>query len=215
MFWQPLFGKIEIGFQAGKGLYQPLAPAFVDRAELAIELAQRLAALRFGFRINQIRQPLDGGEIELVVLERAARKLPGLGEPEARLAPERIDHRSDRGAPAVDVTLGNVLTGEARRGRAPEAQPVIERFAGNRMTATPARPAPVASAKIVSVVMAGLESPATITPRAPPSARHQPFCGPSSGWCISLSTRPPSARCVCRTSSTSSKVLQRYHTPSG
>ena len=87
MFGQPLFGEIEIDFQPGKGLYQPLAPALVDRAEITIELAKRLTALRFGFRIDQVRQPLYGGEIKLVVLERAARKLAGFGEAKTRLVP--------------------------------------------------------------------------------------------------------------------------------
>ena len=48
------------------------APGLGAVAEQALELAEGLAALAFGFGADQIGQAFDGGEIELAVLEARA-----------------------------------------------------------------------------------------------------------------------------------------------
>ena len=51
-----------------------------------LQLPERLAALRLGVGADQIGETLDRGQIELAVLEGAARELARLGRPEARRA---------------------------------------------------------------------------------------------------------------------------------
>ena len=58
----------------------------------AFRLRQRLTPLRLGLGIDEIGEALDLGEIELAVLEGAARELAGLGEPHA--GERRAAHRS-------------------------------------------------------------------------------------------------------------------------
>ena len=92
-----------------------------------LRLGERLTALRLGLGLHEIGQALDLGEIELAVLERAARELAGLGEPRAVEREHRVDHRADHGAAAMDVKLGHVLAGEARRRREQQHQAAVDR----------------------------------------------------------------------------------------
>ena len=81
----------------------------------AAQLPKRLPALRFGVGIDEVRERLDLGEIELAVLERAARELAGLRQPEAVQSANGREHgRNDR-APAVELQLGGVLASLAAR----------------------------------------------------------------------------------------------------
>ena len=95
---------------------QPRAPAAIERAELAIELAQGLAALRLGLGRDQIGDRFGLGQIELAVQKGAAGEFAGLGEaqPHAR---QRRDHRRDDRAAAMDVKFGDILAGNAARRR--------------------------------------------------------------------------------------------------
>ena len=102
------------------------APAFVELPQRAFRLRQRLTPLRLGLGIDQIGEALDLGEIELAVLERAPRELAGLGEPHAGEGEQRIEHGADHGAAAMQLKLGHVLAGEARRRREPEHEAAIE-----------------------------------------------------------------------------------------
>ena len=113
----------------GQGAHQPLTPTVVEAAQLAVQLAQRLAPLRGGRGGDQIRQALGRGQVHLAVDEGAPRKLAGLGRAQAGHAAKGADHRRNSGAPAMDVKLGDVLAGEARRPGEPKTQPVIEGLA--------------------------------------------------------------------------------------
>ena len=89
-------------------------------------MRQRLAALRLGLGIDEIGKTLDLGQIELAVLEGAARELAGLGEPRAGEREHRVDDGADHGAAAMHVKLGHVLAGEARRSREPQHEAAVE-----------------------------------------------------------------------------------------
>ena len=122
-----LVGEIESGLDQRLRAQQLVAPAFVERAQRTLRLGERLTALRLGLGLHEIGQAFDLGEIELAVLERAARELAGLGEPRAGEREHRVDHRADHGAAAMDVKLGHVLAGEARRRREPQHQAAVDR----------------------------------------------------------------------------------------
>ena len=66
--------EIDRGFERGEDRNQSLAPFLDLRSERAAILRQCLTPLRFGLRGNQIAEPLDGGQIELAVQQRAARE---------------------------------------------------------------------------------------------------------------------------------------------
>ena len=68
---------------------QPLGPAAVKAAQIAVELAQGLAALRFGLGGGEIGHRLGLGQVELAVEKGAAGEFAGLGEPQAVPAQRR------------------------------------------------------------------------------------------------------------------------------
>ena len=173
-------GEVEPGLDQRLRAEQLRAPAFVELPQRAFRLRQRLTPLRLGLGIDQIGQTFDLGEIELAVLERAAGELAGLGKPHAGEGEQRIEHGADHGAAAMQLQLGHVLAGEARRRREPQHEAAVElrgrggpmsrkaawrgggtpphkassasRVPGpdTRITATAASPGPLASATMVS-----------------------------------------------------------------
>ena len=78
-----LVGEVDAGFDQRQRLDQPLAPGLRARAEHALEMLERLPALRFGLGRHQIGEAFDRGQIHAAVLERAAGELAGLGVPKA------------------------------------------------------------------------------------------------------------------------------------
>ena len=90
-------------------------------------MGERLTALCLGLGLHQIGETLDLGEIELASLECAPRELAGLGEPRAVEREHRVDDGADHGGTAVEVQLGHVLAGEARRRREPQHQAAVDR----------------------------------------------------------------------------------------
>ena len=92
---------------------------FEQPRELALHLPQRLLALRLRLGCDQIGEPLDRGEIEPSVLERAASELTGLGVTETVERRERAEHRGDYGMAAMHLQFGHVFTGLALRARKP------------------------------------------------------------------------------------------------
>ena len=127
-----LVGEVEAGLGERLRLHQLLAPQLVERPRPAFGLRDGLARLRLGLGGDEIGKALDLGEIDAPVLEGAPRELAGLGQPHASERGERIDDAPDHGAAAVNVQLGDVLSGEARRPRQPERKPAIEHLAGSR-----------------------------------------------------------------------------------
>ena len=59
---------------------QPLAPAAIKRAEIAVELVQCLAALRLGLGGDEIGHCLGLGQVELAVEKGAAGEFAGVGQ---------------------------------------------------------------------------------------------------------------------------------------
>ncbi len=128
---QVLVGEVDRGFEMGEDAGQALRPIAIEAAELAVELAQGLTALRFGLGRRKVGDPLGLGEVELAVLKRAAGEFAGFGEPQPEAA-ERTDDRGKHGAAAVQVEFGDVLAGKARRCGKPQDESVVERVAGRR-----------------------------------------------------------------------------------
>ncbi len=120
--------------------HQSPAPAVVKPAERSLELSQRLAALRRRLRRHQIGDGLRRRQIELAVLEGAARELSRLGKAQSRHGKERRGRRFQHGAAAMEVELRHILAGGAGRRRKEEREPVIDGFARARVAkARPAR----------------------------------------------------------------------------
>ena len=92
-------------------------------------MAQRLAALAIGVGMNQIVEAFSFGEIELAVLECAPREFAGLGRTQAIDRAERIEHRRDHRASAMNMKFRDVLAGGAVRSRKPERHRFVERAA--------------------------------------------------------------------------------------
>jgi hypothetical protein len=108
---------------------QPLAPAIVKAAEVALHLPHRLTPLGLCLGIDQVGDRLRRGEVELVVFERPPGELAGLGRPQGLNRRQRLQHPGDDGPSAVDVKLHHILPGETRRPGKPQRQPDIDRLA--------------------------------------------------------------------------------------
>ena len=112
-----LVGEVDRCFHQRRGSDQPLPPARVEPAQRPLSLAQRLAPLGPRLGIDEIGQALDAGEVQLAVLEGAARELAGLRQPAALDRADRREHRLDHRPAAVHLQLGHVLAGLAFRAR--------------------------------------------------------------------------------------------------
>ena len=164
----------------GEDAGQSIAPATINIAQFAAELAQGLAALRLGLGRGEIGNRLGLQQVELAVEKGAAGEFAGLGEPRPEPG-ECLHDRSEHSSAAVQMELHDILAGRAPRPRKPQDQPLIEHLSAlrideapplrdarrrqppassvtalrasgpeRRSTATAARPAAVAGAKIVS-----------------------------------------------------------------
>ncbi len=129
---QIFVGKIDRGFEMGESMGQPARPIAIEIAEFAVELAQCLTALRIGLGHREVGDRLGLGEVELAVQKGAAGELAGLGEPQPEPA-QRPHYRGEHGAAAVQMELGDILAGGARRGREPQDESVVERLPGRRV----------------------------------------------------------------------------------
>ena len=115
---QVLVGKVDRRLGVGQRRDQRLPPALAQRPQLAIQLAQGLAPLRFGLGVDEIGETLGLGQVELAVVEGAPRELSGGGRAKAGERRQRRHQRPDDGASTVDVEFHDVLAGEAaRRGK--------------------------------------------------------------------------------------------------
>ena len=94
---------------------------------------KRLAALRIGVGVDQIGETFDGGEVELAVLERAARELAGLGRAQAVHRCERREQRGDHRASAMQLDLGDVLARFAFRSGKKQRQRLVDDLARLRI----------------------------------------------------------------------------------
>ena len=77
---QVLVGKIDRRLEMRQQSQQTRAPAAVERAKIAVELAQRLAPLRLGLGRDEIGDRLGLRQVELAVEKGAAGEFAGLGE---------------------------------------------------------------------------------------------------------------------------------------
>ena len=121
---QIFVGEIDRGFEMGEDMGQAARPVAIKAAERAVELAQCLAALRLGLGRGEIGDRLGLSKVELAVQKRAAGELAGLSEPQPEPA-QYLDERSEHGAAAVQVELGDILAGGAVRRREPQHQSVV------------------------------------------------------------------------------------------
>ncbi len=68
-------GEIETGFDQRQRIDQACAPSIIEIGQRARRLRQSLAPLPLRLGIDEIRETLDFGEVELARLERAPREL--------------------------------------------------------------------------------------------------------------------------------------------
>jgi len=115
---------------------QAITPAAVAAAELAIELTERLAALRLGLGGNEIGNGFGLQQIELAVVKGPAGELSRLGEPQPEAA-QRLHDGGEHGAAAVHMEFGDVFPGGAARAREPQYQRVIEPLSGRGVDQAP------------------------------------------------------------------------------
>ena len=121
-----LVGKVESGLDERLRAQQLCAPALIDRTQRSFGLRQGLAGLRRGLGIDEIGKSLDFGQVELAVLEGAARELARLGEPRAGKREYGLDDPAYHRAAAMHMEFGHVLAGEARGTFEPEHEAPIE-----------------------------------------------------------------------------------------
>ncbi len=115
-----LVGEIDPRLNQRRRLNDLLSPALGFYAEQTFQMPQRLTALTIGVGMNQIVETFGFGEIELAVLESAARELPRLCRTQAVDRTERIEHRRDDGSAAMNMKFRDVFAGRAVRTRKPE-----------------------------------------------------------------------------------------------
>src|ERR1700730_5586584 len=127
--WQVLIGKIDRRLEMGKNAGQAIPPTAVEAAKLAVELAQRLTALRLGLGRGEIGDGFGLQQIELAVEKGPAGKLAGLREAESETG-QRPHDRGEHRATAVQMQLGDILPRSAVRPREPQDQPVVEPLSG-------------------------------------------------------------------------------------
>ena len=123
-----LVGEIDRGFGVREQAAKLLGPAAIERAQLALELAQGLAALGFGFGIDEIGDGFGLEEVHAAVEEGAAGELAGLGRAGAE-GDEGFGDLLDDGVAAVEEKLRAILAGIGRGRGKPEDEGVVERFA--------------------------------------------------------------------------------------
>ena len=97
----PLVRKIDARFDQRQRLDQLLAPGVGLLAERAAHLTVGLPPLALCLGHDQVGKPLDGGEVELAVLEGAAGEFARLSRPQAFDTAERGQESRDDGAAAM------------------------------------------------------------------------------------------------------------------
>jgi hypothetical protein len=90
-------------------------------------LAQRLAPLPIGVRVDEIVESFGFGEIELAVLEGAPGKFTGLGRTNIFERGQRREQSGQHRTPAMDVKFRDVFPGRAGRTRKPQHHRIIDR----------------------------------------------------------------------------------------
>ena len=123
--WQILFRKVDRRFDPRERTQQTAAPGLDLLAEGAFHLPQRLASLRLGLGGDEIGETFDLGQVELAVVEGAAREGAGLGRLEA-LCHKAFSHRGDDRRAAMDMQLHHILAGEAGGAGEPERESIVD-----------------------------------------------------------------------------------------
>jgi hypothetical protein len=98
----------------------------VIAAARALHLLHSLHALGFGFGGDQIGQAFGFQQIHLAVHEGAAGEFARLGHAQARQPGQQRQHIADDGKAAMQMQLGDVLAGEAVRGRKIQGEAAID-----------------------------------------------------------------------------------------
>jgi len=156
--WQVLVGKIDRRLEMGQGAQAQGAPILVEAMQRAIHLLQSELALLVGFGGDQVGDRLGLGEVELAVLEGAAREFAGLGQPAEAQSADRLQGALDHGAPAMQVQLGHRLAGLGVRRLEPHDQPAIDRLAAFRIEDGAQRHAPRLRQRRIARRVAAFES---------------------------------------------------------
>jgi len=132
-------GKIDLRFEHRHRADEPRAQGVGFPTECAPRDAQRLTSLDGGFRVDEIRESLDLGEIKLAVLERAPSEFAGVRRTKTwRFTQRRHDPRQD-GASSGHVKFGHLFAGKAARGDEPNDERAIQRLSSLWIVQCPQR----------------------------------------------------------------------------
>ena len=209
----------------GQGIDQADAPVPIEDAKSTIELTQRLPALRLGLCADQVGEPFGLGQVQFAVEERTAAELPRFGQAYAVDRKRRLEAGHNHGFAAMHLQLRHILAGEAAWAGKPQHKPLIDELAGAwhakpRQLRLPRRwQGPSHSPQNCANCRTGQAN--YRYPRSPCSGRSRDYCVMCGVTHLSQSERrsratgTPLTRCDCNTSSTSSRLSQRYQTPSG
>jgi hypothetical protein len=88
----------------------------------------RKASLHFSLGTDEIGQPLYLDEIKFAVLKSPAGELTLNRHPNTWNFAKRVKQRRQYGFAAMDLQLGNILTGKRMRGRKKQHQAAIDRL---------------------------------------------------------------------------------------
>ena len=122
---QVLVGEVDQGFLIGEDFPQAVCPVLVERAEGAFQLAQGLAALRFGFGRNEVVHGFGFEQVHAVIEKAAPGEFARFGWAQAGLG-QGVRHAVDDRPAAVEVEFGAVLTGIGAGAGEPQDEGVVE-----------------------------------------------------------------------------------------
>ena len=137
-----LVGKVDTRLNQRQSLDNLPPPSLRPVADQALELTERVTALRWRFRRDQVRQTLHLREVKPAILERPARELPRFGQPAVVDRAQSIQHGSDHRVTAMQLQLCHILTGLAAGTRKPKCNRLVDHLAASRLAHTRKRRLP-------------------------------------------------------------------------
>ena len=135
----PFIGKVDRRLGQCRDLDQPRPPALIELRQRPRRLRQRLPALGFRLRFDEIAKTFDLGQVHLAILEAAPREFARFRQAASFDCSQRTEDGSDRSPAPMPLELGDVFSCFAVGCREPQHHRTIERFPGVRMPDGPER----------------------------------------------------------------------------
>jgi hypothetical protein len=118
--------EVEDGLNASRENQQSFTPMLHPSGKSASRRRHRRATLNLCLSRNKIGKPFRFGEVDPSIDEGPACKLPRLRPAHARQNLERLLHRRDHGATAMQVQFGQIFPCRACRPRQPQDKRLVE-----------------------------------------------------------------------------------------